>query len=55
MTAVFGAWIGLEAHVQVGTLLAVAAAALLTGLAFGVLPAMRAARMMPVEALRDGG
>lgn len=55
MTAAFGAWIGLNAHVQAGTLLAVAAAALVTGVAFGVLPAMRAARLMPADALRDEG
>ncbi len=55
MIAAFGAWIGLDARLSPGTALAVMAAALGTGLAFGVLPAIRAARLMPVEALRDGG
>lgn len=52
MIALFGAWIGLDASLSAGTALPVLVAAALLGAGFGVAPAMRAAAMQPVEALR---
>ncbi len=48
-----GQSIGLNTSVRLGDVAAVFAAALAVGLFFGVTPAMRAARLLPVYALRD--
>lgn len=52
MIFLFGAMIGLEAALSLKTALPVLAAAALMGAAFGVAPALRAAGMQPVDALR---
>lgn len=52
MIRLFGAWIGLSAHLTLWTALPVLASALLLGAGFGVVPALRAAAMEPVDALR---
>ncbi len=53
MTEVFGRLIGLTAEVSVSALIPVLLGATLLGLAFGVGPAIRAAGMEPVDALRS--
>ena len=53
MVRVFGAWIGLSAALTLETVLPTLAGATALGLVFGVAPALRAAHMMPVEALRQ--
>lgn len=52
MIRLCGAWIGLDAGLTLGTALPVLLAAALLGAAFGVAPALRAAGMQPVDALR---
>lgn len=52
MIRICGGWIGLEARLTLRTALPVLLAASLLGAAFGVAPALRAAAMEPVEALR---
>lgn len=52
MIALFGRWIGLEAHLKAGTAFPVLLAAAALGAGFGVAPAIRAAAMEPVDALR---
>jgi len=52
MTQACAWWIGLSASLRGGTVLPAMAGAAALGLAFGTLPALRAARMEPVEALR---
>lgn len=52
MIRLCGAWIGLDARLTLGAALPVLLAAALLGAAFGVAPALRAARMQPVDALR---
>lgn len=52
MIAAFGRWIGLEAHLSLGTLLPVLLGAAVLGLGFGVAPAIQAACLQPVDALR---
>ncbi|MBR3904371.1 MAG: FtsX-like permease family protein, partial [Clostridia bacterium] len=51
--AVAGNHIGLRTVVRAGDCLMVVLAAMMVGLAFGVLPACRASAMNPVDALRD--
>ena len=53
MVRVFGGWIGLQAALTLETVLPTLAGATVLGLIFGVAPALRAARMVPVEALRQ--
>lgn len=53
MIGLFGGWIGLQARLDAGTSLLVTGAAALLGAAFGVIPALRAAGLEPVESLRD--
>lgn len=53
MIALFGAWIGLDAHLGWSTSLPVLAGAALLGLGFGAAPALKAAGLQPVDALRD--
>lgn len=50
---IFGGWIGLNASLSANTAIPVVAAATLLGMAFGVLPALRAAAMEPVDALKS--
>ncbi len=52
MIALFGAWIGLDAHLKAASAAPVLLAAAMLGAGFGVAPAMRAAAMEPAEALR---
>ena len=52
MIALFGSWIGLNAHLSLGTLFPVLMGATVLGLVFGVAPAIQAASLQPVEALR---
>ncbi len=47
-----GGWIGLDAMLSIASAIPVLIGAALLGMAFGVVPAMRAARMEPVDALR---
>ena len=53
MIRVFGAWIGLNASLRVETAVPAVLAAGVLGMVFGVAPALRAAGMQPVEALRE--
>lgn len=53
MVRLFGGWIGLQAALTFETVLPTLAGATALGLVFGVAPALRAARMVPVEALRQ--
>lgn len=53
MIAAFGRWIGLSASLGWNTALPALLAATLLGLAFGVAPALRAAGMVPVAALKQ--
>lgn len=53
MIRLCGLWIGLEAQMTLGQALPVLAGTALTGVIFGVAPALRAAGMTPVEALRS--
>ena len=53
MIRLFGAWIGLEAVLDASTALPTLLAAALLGVGFGVAPAVRAAGMQPVDALRQ--
>ncbi|MBQ8556266.1 MAG: ABC transporter permease [Clostridia bacterium] len=53
MIRLFGSWIGLDAHLSLATALPVLAGAALLGAGFGVAPAVRAASMEPVDALRS--
>ena len=53
MIRLFGAWIGLNAALSPATALPAMLAAGALGVAFGVVPALRAARLVPVEALRS--
>ena len=53
MVRLFGGWIGLSAALTLETVLPTLAGATALGLLFGVAPALRAARMVPVEALRQ--
>lgn len=52
MIGLFGRWIGLDARLSLGTMLPVLLGATLLGLGFGVTPAIQAARLQPVDALR---
>ena len=52
MILIFGSMIGLEAAPSWGSAIPVLAAATLLGAVFGVVPALRAAGMQPVDALR---
>lgn len=55
MIRLFGAWIGLDASLRLMTILPVLGASALLGAAFGVIPALKAAGLTPVDALsRDG-
>lgn len=53
MILVFGKLIGLHAMTQLSTVLPVIASAALMGICFGVAPAIKAARLQPVDALRS--
>ena len=53
MIRIFGVWIGLSAHLTLGRILPTLVGAAVLGLLFGVVPALRAAGMVPVEALRQ--
>lgn len=53
MIAGFGRWIGLSASLGWETALPALMGAMLLGLAFGVAPALRAAGMIPVDALKQ--
>lgn len=53
MIAVFGDIVGVEAQLRLSTAAPVLAAAALLGVLFGVAPALRAAGMLPVDALRS--
>lgn len=53
MIRFFGDIIGVRAQMQLGTAAPVLAAAALLGVGFGVAPALRAAAMQPVDALRS--
>lgn len=53
MIRVCGSWIGLDAVMSLGTALPVIGAAGLLGIGFGVAPALGAAMMEPVDALRS--
>ena len=53
MIRVFGAWIGLNAFLRADTAVPAVLAAGALGIVFGVAPALRAAGMQPVEALRE--
>lgn len=55
MIRFFAGIVGLDASLTLSTAAPVMLAALLLGAAFGVLPALRAARMQPVDALRSDG
>lgn len=55
MIRFFAGIVGLSASLTLSTAAPVMLAALLLGAAFGVLPALRAARMQPVDALRSDG
>lgn len=48
----FGRFIGLQAEVQITTVIPILASAALMGVCFGVAPAIKAASLQPVEALR---
>ncbi len=52
MIALFGSWIGLQARMSLATLLPVLIGATVLGLGFGVAPAVKAAKLQPIEALR---
>ena len=52
MIRLFGAWIGLDAQLSPAAALPAMAAAGILGIVFGVAPALRAARLAPVEAFR---
>lgn len=52
MIAISGRWIGLEARLSLSTLLPVLLGAAVLGLGFGVAPAIQAASLQPVDALR---
>ncbi len=52
MIRLFGAWIGLSAVLSLQTTAVTVLAACALGVAFGVVPALRAAGMVPVEALK---
>ncbi len=52
MITVFGAWIGLEARLTMTSVLPVLVGAAALGVSFGVAPAMKAAMLQPVDALR---
>lgn len=52
MIRLFGAWIGLSASLSASVALPALLAAAALGILFGVAPALRAARMVPVEALK---
>lgn len=54
LTGILGAWIGLTASLTAGEVLPVLGAAVLLGLVFGVVPALRAAGMQVIDALRVG-
>lgn len=51
MIAVFGGWIGLTARLEMAHALPVLLAAAILGAGFGVIPALKAAALPPVEAL----
>lgn len=53
MIRLFGAWIGLDAALALETALPTVLAAGLLGVLFGVVPALRAAGMLPVAALKN--
>ena len=53
MTRACGGWIGLQAALDPGTAAGALAGAALLGVLFGVAPALRAAEMQPVDALRQ--
>lgn len=52
MISLFGSWIGLEAGLSIAQTLPVLAGATMLGVAFGVAPAVKAAGLAPVDALR---
>ena len=52
MIRLFGAWIGLNAALSASVAIPAILAAAALGILFGVAPALRAARMVPVEALK---
>lgn len=53
MIRAFGAWIGLNAFLTAGTAIPAILAAAALGVIFGVVPALRASAMVPVEALKQ--
>ena len=53
MVRLFSGWIGFAASLEWNTILPTLAAATLLGVGFGVTPALRAARLLPVDALRQ--
>lgn len=53
MTKLFGIWIGISGQVSISHVILLIVIATFVGLAFGILPAARAARLQPVDALRS--
>ena len=53
MVRLFSGWIGFAASLEWNTILPTLAAATLLGVGFGVAPALRAAQLLPVDALRQ--
>lgn len=53
MIRLFGVWIGLDASLSVSVALPTLLLAALLGVVFGVVPALRASKLLPVDALRQ--